>query len=60
MTTPLMGDPFVLQESKQKTGLTDKDHANKVKHLNNRPRKRLKFQTPKEVYLQALRGALAT
>ena len=40
--------------------ITDKDLANKVKHLNNRPRKRLKFQTPKEVYLQALRGALAT
>jgi transposase, IS30 family len=40
--------------------LTDYDLALKVKLLNNRPRKCLNYQTPKEVYRQAWRGALAT
>jgi len=38
--------------------LSEKDVALVVKKLNNRPRKCLNYQTPYEVFRQALRGAL--
>jgi IS30 family transposase len=38
--------------------ISDKDVAIVVKKLNNRPRKCLNYQTPHEVFSQALRGAL--
>jgi transposase, IS30 family len=38
--------------------VSDKDLALVVQKLNNRPRKCLNYQTPREVYSQALRGAL--
>ena len=40
--------------------VTDKNLALAVKKLNHRPRKCLGYQTPHEVYYQALRGAVAT
>lgn len=38
--------------------VSEKDIALVVKRLNNRPRKCLNYQTPSEVYRQAVRGAL--
>ena len=38
--------------------ISEKDLALVVKRLNNRPRKCLNYQTPHEVFCQALRGAL--
>jgi len=38
--------------------ISEKDLALVVKRLNNRPRKCLNYQTPHEVFSQALRGAL--
>ena len=40
--------------------VTDENLALAVKKINHRPRKCLDYQTPHEVYRQALRGALAT
>jgi IS30 family transposase len=40
--------------------VTDKNLVSAVKRLNHRPSKCLDYQTPHEVYRQALRGALAT
>jgi len=40
--------------------ITDKVLALAVKKINHRPRKCLDYQTPHEVYYQALRGAVAT
>ena len=39
--------------------ITDQELSSKVKILNNRPRKCLRYQTPNEVYRQAWPGALA-
>jgi transposase, IS30 family len=39
------------------SALSEKDIALVVKKLNNRPRKRLNYQTPHEVYRQTIRGA---
>ena len=39
---------------------SEQELASRVKILNNRPRKCLNYQTPKEAYHQAWRGALAT
>jgi len=39
--------------------ITDKDVAKAVRNLNNRPRKILNYQTPKEVFTSAQGGALA-
>jgi IS30 family transposase len=38
--------------------ISEKEVALVVKKLNNRPRKCLNYQTPYEVYRQAIRGAL--
>ena len=38
--------------------ISEKEVAIVVKKLNNRPRKCLNYQTPHEVFCQALRGAL--
>jgi len=46
---------------KNETGfrsISEKELALVVKKLNTRPRKCLSYQTPHEVYCQALRGAL--
>jgi IS30 family transposase len=40
--------------------IMDKDLALAVKKLNHRPRKCLNYQTPHEVFYDAIRGALAT
>jgi len=40
--------------------ITDKVLALAVKKINHRSRKRLNYQTPHEVYSQALCGAVAT
>ena len=40
------------------SAISDKEVAQVVKKLNNRPRKCLNYQTPYEVYRQALTGAL--
>jgi len=40
--------------------VTDKNLVLAVKKINHRPRKCLDYQTPYEVYRQALRGAVAT
>ena len=38
--------------------VTDKERATAVSKLNNRPRKRLNYQTPNEVFLKSMGGAL--
>ncbi|MEA3279865.1 MAG: hypothetical protein U9Q38_04630 [Thermodesulfobacteriota bacterium] len=40
--------------------ITDKVLALAVKKINHKPRKCFDYQTPREVYYQALRGAVAT
>jgi IS30 family transposase len=40
--------------------ISDKILAIAVKKINHRPRKCLDYQTPHEVYYQALRGTFAT
>jgi IS30 family transposase len=42
------------------TNVTEKNLAQVVEKLNNRPRKCLGYRTPRELYLEALSGALVT